>query len=105
MNSIRAITMHKGDSVATLIAVVDAGIVVDILTPSLEIVDSVIAQQNILFGHKIAIQDVARGAAVTKYGEVIGTALQNIHKGDHVHVHNLVSNRIPDAIVWYRERD
>ena len=52
-----------------------------------------IAKENINFGHKIALVDIPRVDKVVKYGEVIGYAIQNIKKGDWVHVHNLQSNR------------
>lgn len=40
------------------------------------------------FGHKVALCDIAAGAAVVKYGVTIGHALAPIACGDHVHVHN-----------------
>ena len=40
-------------------------------------------------GHKLAAHDIEAGAAVRRYGQVIGFATQAIHAGDHVHVHNL----------------
>jgi altronate dehydratase len=47
------------------------------------------------FGHKVALARMPRGAQVTKYGEVIGVATADIDRGAHVHVHNLVSARLP----------
>jgi len=52
-----------------------------------------IAKENINFGHKIALTDIFKGEKVIKYGEMIGYAIQDIKKGDWVHVHNLQSNR------------
>ena len=52
-----------------------------------------IANENIDLGHKIALSDIFKGEKVIKYGEVIGYAIQDIKKGDWVHVHNLQSNR------------
>jgi hypothetical protein len=46
-------------------------------------------------GHKFAVERLAAGAAVVKYGEVIGTLTSGVGPGDHVHVHNLVSARLP----------
>lgn len=46
-------------------------------------------------GHKIALVDMERGSDVIRYGEVIGMATQGISVGQHVHVQNLVSKRIP----------
>ena len=40
-------------------------------------------------GHKIALRAVPRGAAVHKYGQVIGVATADIAPGAHVHSHNL----------------
>jgi arabinonate dehydratase len=40
-------------------------------------------------GHKIALHDVAEGAPVRKYGQVIGMASAAIPAGAHVHTHNL----------------
>ncbi|GAA3856142.1 altronate dehydratase family protein [Celeribacter arenosi] len=40
-------------------------------------------------GHKIATSDIAKGAPVLKYAQVIGYAAQDIAKGSHVHTHNL----------------
>ena len=40
-------------------------------------------------GHKIAAVDMAKGAAIRKYAQVIGYAAQDIAAGDHVHTHNV----------------
>ncbi|MDO5605440.1 MAG: altronate dehydratase family protein [Paracoccus sp. (in: a-proteobacteria)] len=48
-----------------------------------------IAQADIPSGHKIALRAIAAGAAVLKYGQVIGVATADIAAGDHVHLHNL----------------
>ncbi|WP_043458983.1 UxaA family hydrolase [Azohydromonas australica] len=40
-------------------------------------------------GHKLAVRDIAEGAPVRRYGQVIGAATQPIRAGQHVHVHNL----------------
>ncbi|MFZ7090223.1 UxaA family hydrolase [Primorskyibacter sp. 2E233] len=47
------------------------------------------AIQLIPRGHKMATQDIAKGAPVYKYAQVIGYAAQDIAKGAHVHTHNL----------------
>lgn len=51
------------------------------------------SNSDIPFGHKIALSDIPKGATVMKYGLSIGNALQDIKKGDHIHVHNVESNR------------
>ncbi|SDW91300.1 UxaA family hydrolase [Paenibacillus sp. CF384] len=45
--------------------------------------------EDIPFGHKVAISDIASGQDVRKYGEVIGRAVKPIMIGCHVHVHNI----------------
>ncbi|SRR6056297_1382275 len=40
-------------------------------------------------GHKIALEAIARGGHVRKFGQIIGVALADIAPGEHVHVHNL----------------
>src|SRR5438552_8210108 len=40
-------------------------------------------------GHKVALTEIADGAPVRKYGQVIGFAKGRIAPGDHVHLHNL----------------
>src|SRR6056297_2972772 len=47
------------------------------------------ATQLIPRGHKLATADIAKGAAVRKYAQVIGYAAEQIAKGAHVHTHNL----------------
>ncbi len=54
---------------------------------------TVVANADIPYGHKIALVDIPKGAEVLKYGLSIGTALENIKAGDHIHVHNVESNR------------
>ncbi len=40
-------------------------------------------------GHKIATRAIARGDAVRRYDQIIGSATQDIAPGQHVHTHNL----------------
>ena len=40
-------------------------------------------------GHKTAVRDIAAGAPVRKYGQVIGVATAPVPAGGHVHTHNL----------------
>ena len=53
----------------------------------------VVTDGFIPFGHKVAIAAMAAGAPVVKYGEVIGFATTEIRPGQHVHVHNVRSDR------------
>ena len=47
---------------------------------------------NLENGHKYALRDIAAGENIIKYGNPIGHATQDIHKGDHVHSHNVKTN-------------
>ena len=57
--------------------------------PSLTLLD------DVPFGHKLAIVDIAPGGPVIKYDETIGRTTCAIAAGAHVHVHNVVSARLP----------
>ncbi len=46
-------------------------------------------QSTIPAGHKVALCSLSKGDPLLKYGQIIGFATQEIHPGDHVHVHNL----------------
>lgn len=50
-------------------------------------------KENIPFGHKIAVSDIHKGESVYKYGLPIGYAGTEIQQGQHIHTHNLKSNR------------
>jgi hypothetical protein len=49
----------------------------------------VVVREEIPTGHKVAIEAIALGAVIRKYGHPIGTAGEAIASGDRVHIHNL----------------
>jgi (2R)-sulfolactate sulfo-lyase subunit alpha len=51
------------------------------------------ARSDIPLGHKIALNDIAKGGKVTEYRVTIGLAKEPIAAGDYVHVHNIRSAR------------
>ena len=53
----------------------------------------VVLSQNIPFGHKFSLKDIEQGGVVIKYGETIGLATKKIRQGEHVHVHNVESQK------------
>ena len=85
----RVVVLDDGDSVAVAAGPLRAGAVVQAAGRDVTLVD------DVPFGHKVALVPIAEGAQVLKYGEVIGVATQAIPAGSHVHVHNLVSARLP----------
>jgi altronate dehydratase len=83
----RAIVVSTRDNVATALEPLDAG-------SPLTVRDATIAvRDRIPQGHKVAIQAIAAGEAVIKYGSPIGTATTDIAAGAHVHTHNVASTR------------
>jgi altronate dehydratase small subunit len=50
-------------------------------------------QEDIPFGHKVAIKEIDAGEEIIKYGESIGRAKFTIQLGYHVHIHNVESQR------------
>ncbi len=40
-------------------------------------------------GHKVALAKISKGAAVTKYAQIIGYATDDIAIGKHIHTHNI----------------
>ncbi len=51
------------------------------------------ALDDIAYGHKIALEAIAAGDTVRKYGLSIGRATEDIQAGQHVHTHNVESER------------
>jgi altronate dehydratase len=86
---IRAIRFHPADTVAVVTADVSVGAVVDVDG------DLIAALDPIPSGHKIAIAPHPAGARVLKYGETIGRATREIARGQHVHIQNVESLRLP----------
>lgn len=75
------------DNVVTVVADCSAGNEVTVKFKGTETTH--LCNQDVPFGHKIATDDMSKGASVIKYGEVIGSASQYIKKGDWVHIHNV----------------
>lgn len=82
--------VEPSDNVATALREVEAGETVTVAVGdeerTVEVVD------DVEFGHKIAIEDIAEGDTIVKYGKSIGNATEDIPAGTWVHVHNVESN-------------
>ena len=59
---------------------------------------SILINQNIPLGHKIALKNIKKGDLVKKYGQAIGIATEDIKKGDWIHTHNLTSQYLKDVL-------
>ncbi|MCR8655944.1 UxaA family hydrolase [Paenibacillus endoradicis] len=82
----RAIILHAKDNAATALELFSKDSIFHISET-----DAIILQDNIEFGHKFALAFIPRGQKVYKYGVPIGIATLDIHVGEHIHLHNLMS--------------
>jgi altronate hydrolase len=55
-------------------------------------------REAIPLGHKVALRPIEAGAPVRKCGVPIGRATRPIAPGEHVHVHNLASAVLVNAL-------
>lgn len=74
-----AIRLHDRDQIAVALMDLGAG----------DVLFGVPLAEPILRGHKFALQAIAQGELVRRYGQIIGRATQPIDAGAHVHGHNL----------------
>lgn len=86
-----ALVLHQDDDIAVVLRDIAAGERIQALNGAdLCLVDIRTALPT---GHKVAMHDMMAGHRVRKYGEIIGELTAPVVKGEHVHVHNLVSLR------------
>jgi altronate dehydratase small subunit len=90
----RAIMIDAKDNVATALSEIEIEDTVRIVSSSLNTVREIKVIGAIPFGHKLALVPIGEGEKVIKYGEVIGRAVRPIGRGEHVHVQNVVSDRV-----------
>ena len=85
----QAIVINEKDTVATALEPLNAGAHVAVEVQGR--VEETTLLADIPMGHKFALKDMEEGEAVIKYGEPIGQSAAKISRGEHVHVHNVVS--------------
>lgn len=85
----RALVLNPADNVAVAVVGLKAGEQVAAGDATVTLRD------DVRFGHKFALRPLAAGEQVRKYDEVIGLASAAIGAGEHVHVHNVESARLP----------
>jgi len=83
--------MHETDNVATALTSIPAD--AECTVRSGAGTETVHVHDQIPFGHKFAVRAIQEGQEVRKYGQVIGRATANIAVGEHVHRHNVRSDR------------
>ncbi len=87
LEGITSIVMDEKDNVATLLKDFNKG---ETLAYSKQgQTFRVTLNQDVNFGHKVAIAVIQPGKEVFKYGEVIGASTVEIAIGEHVHIHNI----------------
>jgi altronate dehydratase small subunit len=86
--TIRVFVIDESDNVATNVAdEIPKGTQVDVQGTTIQTLDL------IPYGHKMALQAIPKGETVLKYALSIGSATVDIQPGNHVHIHNVESNR------------
>ncbi|MEM9627723.1 MAG: UxaA family hydrolase [Pseudomonadota bacterium] len=91
----KVIVLANGDNVGVVTADVRPGS--DVLADD----QKLSVKGPIPFGHKIALRAIASGADVVKFGVPIGRARAAIEPGEHVHIHNIESIYINNAVDHY----
>lgn len=82
------ILCHSKDNVATARFPLGAGTLLRLTEQK-----TIVAREQIPFGHKVALQKIRKGGPVIKYGERIGRAIREINPGELVHIHNVAGER------------
>lgn len=96
----RAILLRPEDNVAVAARPIPSGSTIHPAGPT----RAVTAREPIGLGHKVAVVDIDEGAAVRKYGQVIGFASKPIPAGGWVHTHNLRADRFDRDYAFASER-
>jgi altronate dehydratase len=86
---VRVLVLNAADNVAVAVAELAPGETVEAGGVAVPVADPIPS------GHKLALRPIGEGGKILKYGEVIGIATAEIGMGAHVHVHNVVSARLP----------
>ena len=84
-----ALCSSNKDNVANTLDLIPIGQQVEIKNKK----KTIISSNKIPKYHKIALNEIPKGASIIKNGICIGKATVEIDIGAHIHVHNIVSNR------------
>ena len=85
------VILHPRDNVAVALGAIAVG-----ETVTAHDGETITAVTDIPPSHKIARVDIAAGAEIIKYGEIVAVSTRDIRRGEWVHTHNLESK------VWKR---
>lgn len=76
-------SITENDNVAVALSAIKSGETLEVNGKSIT------TTEDIPTGHKVAMEEIKAGEDVMKYGFSIGRAQMDIHKGEHVHTHNV----------------
>lgn len=89
----KALAHNRGDDVAVAVTQISAGDEVVVVYVDDDGEQTVRAQADVPYGHKVALQALSAGAPVTEYSTQVGVARTDIEAGDYVHTHNVKTAR------------
>ena len=92
-SALRALIIHPDDNVANLIGAGSRGQTVRCTVEGQSAAETIELVDVLPSNHKIARRDIAADEPILKYGLSIGKASRPIRRGEHVHAHNIESNR------------
>ena len=87
----QAVVINPQDNVATVVDDFATGTLIHFFISGSE--QSILLLQDIPLGHKFALRDINPKEDIIKYAESIGVSNTLILAGQHVHVHNMESQR------------
>lgn len=87
----RALIMHASDNVANAVEDIFKGDTVSVVAEGAQ--HTLTAKEEVPFGFKIAVKDIAPGGVILKYTQIIGRASKAIAAGECVHIHNIEGSR------------
>ena len=84
----KILVLDSRDNIAVCLADLSAGEVIEQDGISIKVLS------NIPRGHKIASRPIEKDDGIIKYGERMGHATTSISVGEHVHIHNVLGDRL-----------
>lgn len=84
----KLLILDARDNVAVCLVDLEAGDLIEQDNIEIKVIN------RIARGHKIASKEIAKGEGIIKYGERMGHAVAPIAVGEHVHIHNILGDRL-----------
>ncbi len=84
----KILILDPRDNIGVCLTDLAAGDVIEQDDFSISVLDSIPR------GHKIASRSIEKNEGIIKYGERMGHAVAPIARGEHVHTHNILGDRL-----------